>query len=246
MWKKICIGIILLLLVIAGVGYYLFSNLDSLIKSAIENYGSQATQTTVTVAGVTLSLGTGSGTITGVTIANPPGYSTAKALSVGSIAIQLDTSTLTGSGPVVIDSVAITAPQINYEVRGLGQGSNLQTLQNNLQSFVNSGQASTAPAQGTAPGRREIIRDLSMSGGQVTVLAPALNGKTLTRPLPPFHLTNLGGSGGASPAQIGAQIVSTVARQAASAGAAALINHQLGGNVVSPAAGGILKGLFGE
>lgn len=246
MGKKIGIGIIVLLVLLAGAGYYLFSNLDSLVRTALEKYGSQATLTQVTVGGVSLSPGAGTGTITGLTIANPPGYSTPDALSVGSIALRLDSSTLAGSGPIVIDSLTITEPQVTYEVKGLGQGSNLQTIEDNIQSFVNSGLASRAPADGGAPGRKEIIRELTITGGQVTVLAPALSGKTLTEPLPPLQLTDLGGSNGGTPAEIGAQILDTLTDEAASAGAAALVNHALGTNVIPPAAGGVLKHLFGS
>jgi hypothetical protein len=245
MWKKIGLAIVILLILIAGAGYYLFSNLDSLVKAAIEKYGSEATQTALSVGGVSLSLTSGSGAITGLTIANPPGYSAANAVSLGGIALQLDTGSLAGNGPFVVDNFAITQPQITYEVKGLGQGSNLQTIQDNIQSFASNGSAGEAPAQGSAPVRKEIIRNLTITGGEVTVLAPALSGKTLVEPLPPLHLTDLGGSTGATPAQIGAQIVSAVINQAAATGATALINHQLGTKAIPPAAGSLLKGLFG-
>ena len=45
MWKKIAAGIVILLILAAGIGYYLLTNLDGFIKSAIEKYGSAATQT---------------------------------------------------------------------------------------------------------------------------------------------------------------------------------------------------------
>ena len=87
-------------------------------------------------------------------------------------------------------------------------------------------------------------RDLTVTGGQVTVLAPML-GKTLVEPLPPIHLTDLGGADGATPAQIGAQVLNIIADKAVIAGAAAL-TKQLGGGVVPAQAGGLLHGLFGN
>ena len=44
MMKKIAIGLVVLLGLIAGGVWYLFSNLDSFVKTAIQTYGSQATQ----------------------------------------------------------------------------------------------------------------------------------------------------------------------------------------------------------
>ena len=245
MWKTIATGIVILLILIAGAGYYLFSNLDSYIKAAIEKYGSQATQTAVTVGSVGLSLTSGTGAISDLSVASPAGYSAPTAVSLGSIAVQLDTGTLTGNGPITVSSIAITQPQITYEVKGLGQGSNLQTIQHNVQAFAGSASAAQTPAQNGTPARKEIIRDLTITGGQVTVLAPMLSGKTLVEPLPPIHLTDLGGADGATPAQIGAQVLDIVASRAAATGAAAL-TKRLGGGVVPAQAGGLLQGLLGN
>lgn len=245
MWKKIGIGILLLLILIAGAGYYLFSHLDSLIEAAIEKYGSEATQTSVQVGGVSLSLTSGSGSISNLTVANPPGYSGTSALSLGSIAMQLDTGSLPGNGPIVIDEVAITQPQITYEVRGLDRGSNLVALQDNIQSFTSSGGTAQPPTQSGPPARKEIIRDLTITGGLVSVRAELLNGRGLTVPLPPIHLINLGGEGGATPAQIGVQVLSTMTRAAARTGEAALRSRLDDLGAVPSKAGGLLHGLFG-
>ena len=245
MWKKIAIGVVLLLILIAGAGYYLFSNLDSYIKAAIEKYGSQATQTTVNVGSVSLSLTSGAGAISGLSVASPAGYSAPAALALGSIALQLDTGTLTGNGPITVSSIALTQPRITYEVKGLGQGSNLQTIQRNVASFAGSGSAAQTPAQNGTPARKEIIRDLTITGGQVTVLAPMLAAKPLIVPLPPIHLTDLGGADGATPAQIGAQVLNIVVSKAAATGAAAL-TKRLGGGMVPAQAGGLLQGLLGN
>ena len=64
--KKIILSFVLILIVaIAGGVYYVLSNLDNLIKEAIETYGSEATQTAVRVESVKLKLTEGSGGITG-------------------------------------------------------------------------------------------------------------------------------------------------------------------------------------
>lgn len=246
MWKKLGLGAILVLLVAGGVGYYLYANLDSFVKSAIEKYGSAATQTKVAVGSVDLSLGAGTGSIANLTIANPPGYKSPEALRLAGISIALDKASLAGNGPIIIDNLTITNPQVTYEVLGIGQGSNLQAIESNIQDYVGGGAASPAPGQAGPPARLEIIRNLTIADGVVTVLAPALSGKSLTQPLPPIHLTDLGGPNGGTPAQIGAQIVRALTDEAAGMGATALINHAIGSNIVPPAAGGLLKNLLGN
>ena len=73
--KKIALGALLvLLLIIGGSVYFLLSNLDGLVKTAIETYGSEATKTAVSVSSVKIVLQDGSGSIQGLTVGNPKGF----------------------------------------------------------------------------------------------------------------------------------------------------------------------------
>ncbi|HQT46029.1 MAG: hypothetical protein B7X08_00120 [Acidocella sp. 20-63-7] len=261
MWKKIGIGFVVLLLLIAGAVWYLFSDLDSLVKTAIEKYGSAATRATVSVEKVDLSITSGAGTISGLDIGNPPGFSTAHALILGAIAVQLDTGSLAGSGPIVIKSINITRPQVTFELTGglgpagISTNSNLKAIQYNVQSYAGSG-ASSAAAQGGKPTRKEVINDLTVTGGQITIVAPQLTaqfaaqlkGKTLIVPLPPIHLTGIGqNSGGATAAQITNQVLGAITREATQVGTAALVAQlkgSAGGLLSQPLGGSKLLNLF--
>lgn len=257
MIKKIAIGFVVLLVLIAGGVWYLFSNLDSFVKSAIQTYGSQATQSTVSVGSVDISLTSGRGTISGITIGNPAGFGSGNAVSVGAVTVQIDPSSVPGSGPVVIKLVNVSQPQVNYEV-GQG-GSNLQTLQHNVQAYAGgSGSSSSAAAASPSassgsPQRKEIISDLTIDEGLVTASSPLLPGKQLKVTLPSIHLTNLGqSSGGASAAQIGSQILSAITAKATQAGSAAITKNLSGaalqglGGAAGGVGGGTFKGLFGQ
>jgi hypothetical protein len=226
MWKKLGLALAVLLLLIAGAAYYLFSNLDSLIKAAIEKYGSAATQTEVSVDSVQLLLTSGTGSISGISIGNPAGFTSNQALTLGQAAVQVDTSSIAGSGPIVIDNVTIAQPHVTYEVKGLGEGSNLQTIQHNVQAYAGGGGGGAQPAsqeQGGGPGRKEIIKDLYVTGGQISVVAPALSGRSLTVALPEIHLTNIGqDSGGATAAEITNQVLGAITSEATKAASAAL------------------------
>ena len=114
--KKVVLGAILVLLITIGFGvYYLLSNLDSLVKSAIETYGSEATQTSVRVDNVKIVLQDGSGTIRGLTIGNPKGFATPNAFSLGEIATQIDLKSLSEDVPV-IEHITIRAPEVFFEL----------------------------------------------------------------------------------------------------------------------------------
>ena len=96
------------------------------------------------------------------------------------------------------------------------------------------------------------IDDLTVQNGQATVNSPMLQGKTLTVPLPPLHLTGLGKGGGATPAQISGEVMAALTSEAAQASANALaqqVQGLVGGAVSGAGAGDIgsqVKGLFGK
>lgn len=61
--KKAFIGVGVLVVVIGIGGYIFFSSLDSIIKTAVEKYGSEITQTKVTLNEVELSVTSGKGAL---------------------------------------------------------------------------------------------------------------------------------------------------------------------------------------
>src|SRR5579863_4591308 len=224
MLKKIAIGVVVLLVVIAGGAYYLFSNLDSIIKAAIEKYGTAATQAEVKLDSVKLSISSGEGSLNGLTVGNPKGFSTPQALSLGSISVKLDTSTVTGNGPIVIKEIDIEKPQVTYEVTTSGD-SNLQTLQKNAMAYAGGSGGGGGTANSSGPGssgggqeRKVVITDLYIRDGDIGISHALLKGKTLNAPLPTIHLTNIGkDSGGATPAQVAQQVISSITASASKA-----------------------------
>ena len=75
-----------LLLVVIAIGasvFYVINNLDSLVKNAVEKYGSEATQTAVRVESVKITLKEGSSVIKGLSVANPAGFEAKYAFSLG-------------------------------------------------------------------------------------------------------------------------------------------------------------------
>jgi len=202
-------------LAIVGV-IVLVLNLDKGIKAAVESIGPKITQSEVTLAQVKLSPRTGEGALRGLVVGNPAGFKTGYALSLGEIAVTLDTDTL-GSNPVVINSIRILAPEITYEA---GKTlNNLQQLQKNVEKAV--GGQSTGSAASSEPDAdtiKLIIRDLVVAGGKIHYSNPLLSGETVELKLPDIHLSGIGEkSGGATAVEVVEQVISVINKQAGNA-----------------------------
>jgi len=209
--KKVVLGAILVLLITIGFGvYYLLSNLDSLVKSAIETYGSEATQTSVRVDNVKIVLQDGSGTISGLTIGNPKGFATPNVFSLGEIATQIDLKSLSEDVPV-IEHITIRAPEVFFEINEQGQN-NLDKLKSNLQSGAStSSSSSSAKSGGSEP--KLIIRKLIFSGGNIHARVVPLD-KDYELKLPNIQMNDLGGKTGATPSQIASQALKVLTDRA--------------------------------
>jgi hypothetical protein len=263
MLKKIAISLVVLVVIVGGGLYYVFNNLDSYVRMAIEKYGTAATRAEVTLSSVKLSLASGEGSLSGLNVGNPPGFAAKQSVYLGSIAVKLDTSSVRGTGPIVIHQIAIDKPQVTYEMDN-GGNSNLEALARNAQAYASSAagkQSAQTDAKG-GPGRKIIIEDLTIKNGQISVSQALLQGKQINAPLPEIHLTNIGKSeGGATPAEVAQKILGTITSAAGKVAASDLINQlapikNIGGAVgdaisgagTTPAGkvGDKLKGLLGQ
>lgn len=294
MAKKILIAVVVLIVIVAGAAYLLYSNLGPIVKAAIEKYGTEATQAQVKVDSVSLSAWTGEGKITGLVIDNPNGFTTPHAFELDSIAVTIDSSTLTHN-PIEVKEVTIASPHVTYEQGA--SGGNLQKLQQNVAQYAGgsasarsptaqapgpnptttqpnatAGQAtgsqppasppatpapaSPPPAVAAQPERKLIIDKLDVTGGEITVAASLLQGRTVKTGLPPIHLTDIGKKeGGATPAEVAQLVISAISEQAAKAATAELQKSlgNIGGTKLEElqksAPGDVgkqLKGLFGK
>jgi len=121
--RKVLIGMLVLLVVVAGVVYYALSNLDEIVKEVIEKTGTSVLGTPVTVQSVDIAVSEGRGTIKGLSVANPPGYSSEPAFAFAEITIDI-------ASVRVIERIYAEAPEIRLESKGAQ--SNLKTLLDNI------------------------------------------------------------------------------------------------------------------
>ncbi len=207
--------LVVLILLVVGGGYFLLSNLGSLIVAAVEEYGSDVTQTEVSLANAEVDITSGEGALSGLTVGNPSGFNTERAFSLGEIAVKLDTDSVTGD-TIVIKEILVANPEVTYEL-GDG-GSNIDAIRENVEAFMTAqGGGGSASSESGGSGeagsaeRKLVIEDLYIRGGTVKVSANFLEGEQLRAGLPEIHLQNIGkDSGGASPEQVVGQIIASL------------------------------------
>lgn len=207
MVKKIGIGLVVLLLVIAGGVYYVFSNLNDLVRTAVEEAGTRVTSVDVTLGVVDINIGEARAGMSNLNVANPVGFKTDYAFNLGDIKVSLDSDSI-GQNPIVIKEVVISDPRVIYE---MGEGlSNVETIQANVDQFIreNVGESSGAASESTGDEQKVIINDLYIRGAEVSVSHPLLEGKKIGTNIPEIHLSDIGkGDGGAEPAEVASQII---------------------------------------
>ena len=98
---------------VVGLVIFMFT-IDSIVKSGIQDIGSEMTGTAVTVSGVSISPFSGKGTISGFRVANPEGYSRDFAVEIDQFSIELDLMTLF-TDEVVIRVLLVDSPLISVE-----------------------------------------------------------------------------------------------------------------------------------
>ena len=206
--RKIGIGVVVILLAVAGGVFYLVGNLDGLVKKTIEKYGSQAAGTRVTVSKVHIDLGQARGKIRDLQIANPGGFSSAPLFRLGEIELQLDPATLTGPMPT-IDEIRILAPQLRFEVNSRGQ-TNLSVFKRGLAADAKDG---AATGEGGSGETRLLVKKVIIADAGANIDLTAVGGKTYVGTLPPVNLTDLGGSRGVTPRQLGRIVLTALSEQ---------------------------------
>ncbi len=210
-------GIVVVLVLVVGIGgYYLLSNLGSIIVAAVERYGSEVTQTQVSLANAEVDIASGEGALSGLKVGNPSGFQTDSAFSLGQIAVKLDTGSVTEK-TIVVTEISVSQPEVTYE---LGEaGSNIDAIRQNVEAFAAaqgggggaSGGGEQPASEGGGDERKLVIDDLYIRGGTVKVSATFLEGETLSAVLPEIHLTDIGkDSGGATPQQVVEEIVAAL------------------------------------
>jgi hypothetical protein len=207
---KKALAAVAVLLALAGAGAWLaFHYLDVLVKYALEHYGPDVAGVSVKVEEVRISTRDGRGSVRGVDIGNPPGFSAPRSLRLGEVRVALDAATVMDD-VVRIHELAIEGAQVTYE-RG-SKAANLDVIQRQIEAYAKRASAA-AQGEGAAKKRRFIIDRITIRGARVLMTNPGLGGQGLTFDLPDLQLRDVGKRQGGVTASEATAIVSGALQQ---------------------------------
>ena len=215
----------------AGGLWWLYASRDALVKRAIEGFGPQLTGVAVKVKRVRLEPVDGTGSITGLEVGNPPGYKSARALTLGEMRLAIDYSTLT-SNVIRVKEISLQGPIVTYEP-GAG-GDNLTAIQKHIDAEV--ARLAGADSPDKASGRKFIVDHIYVRDASVRF------GDTLALSMPNVHLRDVGKrSNGASAGEVVRAVWGSIAGGATSLAARASGAVRDGAKNVLDGARGLLK-----
>jgi hypothetical protein len=220
--------------------------LGSIVTAGVNRFAPKLTQTNVTLASARISPLSGSGTLSGLVIGNPRGWSENNICALGKIHVSVAPFSILGDH-IVVNEVIIDAPEFNYETKLVA--SNVGDLLKHIEAATGGGKGSAAAESTTKDGKpiKFEVKKFTLSNGKVRI---GLGGTGATLPMPPITLTDLGTrEGGITPDQLVLAVMRSVTGSIASAAAAAISD----GSMLSGAAaadgvkkaGAAIKGLFG-
>ena len=136
-------AVLIILVVIGFVALFAFgmSQLDAIVKAAIERGGTYATQTTTTVETVDLGVFDGTFAMTGLEIDNPTGFTSEHFLKLGDTSVQIDPQSI-AQDTIIIPAVAFN--NIDVILDKGNDPSNYNTILNSLKRFESKDSASAS------------------------------------------------------------------------------------------------------
>ncbi len=243
--KKILLYGGLALLVLLLVGYLTLQFfLGGIVTAGVNKFGPQITQTKVQLSGASLSPLNGQGTLKGLVVGNPKGWSENDLCSLGEIKIDAQPFSVLGDH-IVVNEIVIDAPVFNYETKLVA--SNVKDLLNNIEQTLGGGKAQPEPATKEGKPIKFEVKHFKLTNGKVRLgVGPA----AMTLPMPPIELHDLGTKeGGITPGQLVFAVMRSVTTSVVAATTQAI--GKIGGTSGAAAAEGVkqvgdaIKGLFG-
>lgn len=196
---------LLLIVAVLALGAYfvLAYALGSIVKAGVNSFGPKLTQTKVELAGASISPLTGSGTLTGLAVGNPKGWSENDAFRLGKVHLDVRPFSVFGDH-IVINEITIDGPEFLYETKIVS--SNIKDLLKNIEEFTGGGGKAATTKSGQPI--KFVVKKFRLTGG---VAKLGVGAAALPVPLPPISLDNLGVSeGGITPDQLAGVVMKNV------------------------------------
>jgi hypothetical protein len=180
--KKIIVRVVIgaaVLLVVAVAAIWI--SLGSIVKKGVETVGPQITKVDVKLDSASVSILGGAGSIKGLTVGNPPGYTSPHAISVGTASLSVKPMSVL-SDKVIVRSIKVEGPEVIFEGNPLNN--NLSKILDNVNASSGSEGQSTPE---DAAGKKLQVDDFHIIGAKVRIGA-----NSTPIPIPDIHLTGLG------------------------------------------------------
>jgi len=192
--KKLLLAGGLILVVVVGILVVVLSNVNSIVKTAIEVAGPEILQAPVEVKDVDISFLSGSGEISGLKVGNPEDFSGDYAFYVDKLLIGLEVGSI-NEPKLHIRDVLIDAPSITFE--GNFTNNNLKQLQKNIEEYSGGSIAGDAEESSTESADQSTsqsvqIDHLLIKDANISIVMSFLGGETLSVTLPSVELVDLG------------------------------------------------------
>jgi hypothetical protein len=183
----------------------------------------------------------GVGTLKGLSVGNPKGWSEQNAFHLGLVHVNMEPFSVLGDH-IVINEIIIEQPEFLYETKIVA--SNIGDLLKNIEQTL--GKPGAEPKAESGQPVKMVIKKLSLQGGKVTL---GFGPTAMTMPMPPVNLTELGtAEGGITPTQVAAAVMRSVTASvvAATTKAMTTINGTSGAAAAEAAKDTVnaIKGLF--
>ncbi len=189
--RPLLIGVVGLFILVGIAALISGSVLGTAVTSGVNTLGPKLTGTTVTLEKSFISVLNGQGSLTGLTIGNPDGWSDRDLAKLGKVHVDIAPMSLLGE-TLVIEEVVIEAPEFSYETKLVT--SNVKELLKQVEQALgasgkDSGEA--PPAEETAESTQRLInlQRFVLRDGKVTIGAGL---SAVTVPLPDLELNDLG------------------------------------------------------
>ena len=213
---RILIGLVIAAIaVIAIVVIIGLQNINGIVKAAVEKVGPQVTGTEVRLAEVDITLTEGRGTLQGLSIANPKGFSNNNVFSLGQITLQIDPVSITGD-VIIIEELTISAAKVLAEQKNITD-TNLQALLDNVTAGAKNGGGKSGGASGDSSSPEQqiklAVKQFSFNASELQLVTEQFGEKTLK--LPTIKLNDLGSAEkGLTPQQLAHAILKPLLAQA--------------------------------
>jgi hypothetical protein len=203
MKKCLLFGLVAAIAVYVGLMFFL----GSIVKAGVNAFGPTLTQTKVELAAATISPLTGSGTLRGLMVGNPKGWSDANAFSLGRVHVDIAPMSLF-SDHIDIEEITVDGPEFLYETKLVS--SNIKDLLKNIEEFSGDKNKAAAQEPKTKDGKpiKFKVRKFRLTNG---VARLGVGPTAIPVPLPPIELTDLGvKEGGITPDQLVGAVMKSV------------------------------------